>query len=124
MFRVTQPYLNLRMEPRIFSGFLEKKYNFSILIGEKYNYIFFSAKKYEPLLDNVITDKLLLKPHVLRPNKKNTPVFRVTGPYLNFRFSGKNIILCILKGEMPFKMHKIIFFYRKNNYIFFRKNIN
>ena len=42
-------------------------------------------------------------------------------PYLNllvkprivFRFSGKNIILCILKGEMPFKIHKIIFFSRK-----------
>ena len=28
-------------------------------------------------------------------------------------FSGKNIILCILKGEMPFKMHKIIMFSRK-----------
>ena len=49
------------------------------------------------------------------------PVFRVTTPYLNilvkpriiFRFSGKYIILCILKGEMPFKMHKIIFFSRK-----------
>ena len=25
-------------------------------------------------------------------------------------FSGKNIILCILNGKMPFKMHKIIFF--------------
>ena len=25
-------------------------------------------------------------------------------------FLEKNIILCILKGEMPFKMHKIIFF--------------
>ena len=45
-------------------------------------------------------------------------VFRVTGPYLNilvkprifFRFSGKSTILCILKGEMPSKMHKIIFF--------------
>ena len=28
-------------------------------------------------------------------------------------FSGKNIILCILKGEMPFEMHKIIYFSRK-----------
>ena len=44
-------------------------------------------------------------------------MFRVTRPYQNiqvkprffFRFSGNNIILCILKGEMPFKMHKIIF---------------
>ena len=54
----------------------------------------------------------------LRPNKK-IPVFRVTRPYLNlllkprffFRFSGKNII--ILKGILPFKMHKIIFFPKK-----------
>ena len=31
-------------------------------------------------------------------------------------FSGfleKNIILCILKGEMPFKMHKLLFFPEK-----------
>ena len=48
----------------------------------------------------------------IRPNKK-IPVFRVTQPYLNllvkpksfFRFSGKNIILRILNGKMPFKMH-------------------
>ena len=60
----------------------------------------------------------------------------VTQPYLNllvkprifFRFSGKkNIISCILKGKMPFKsiklyffqnlpfkIHKIIFFFQKN----------
>ena len=30
-------------------------------------------------------------------------------------FYGKNIILCILKGEMPFKMHKMIFISRKKN---------
>ena len=30
-----------------------------------------------------------------------------------FWLSGKNIILCILKGEMPFKMHKIIIFPKK-----------
>ena len=56
----------------------------------------------------------------LRPKfKKN--VFMVTRPYLNllvrprtfFRFSQKYIILCILKGEMPFKMHKTIFFPEK-----------
>ena len=48
---------------------------------------------------------------------KNITVFRVTRPYLNllmkpwifFRFSGENIILCILKGEMPFKMHKKVY---------------
>ena len=48
-------------------------------------------------------------------------MFTVTQPYLNllvkpgilFRFSEKNIISCILKGELPFKMHKIIFFSRK-----------
>ena len=54
----------------------------------------------------------------LMPNKKIS-AFRVTRPYLNLLvkprvFSGKKyIILCILKGEMPFKMHKIIFFSRK-----------
>ena len=52
-------------------------------------------------------------------------MFRVTPPYVNLlvkprifpSFSGfpeKNIILCILKGKIPFKMHKIIFFFRKN----------
>ena len=30
--------------------------------------------------------------------------------FLIIFFSGKNIILCILKGISPFKMHKIIFF--------------
>ena len=54
---------------------------------------------------------------------KEIPVFRVTLPYLftgetQIFFQGffeKDIILCILKGEMPFKMHKIIFFPEKNN---------
>ena len=32
-------------------------------------------------------------------------------------FSGKNGILCILKGEMPFKRHKIIFFPEKKIYV-------
>ena len=48
-------------------------------------------------------------------------MYRVTQPYLNllvkpqffFKFSGKDIILCLLKGEMRFKMHKIIFFFPK-----------
>ena len=30
--------------------------------------------------------------------------------FFNFFFPGKNIILCILKGISPFKMHKMIFF--------------
>ena len=55
-------------------------------------------------------------------NKKNT-MFRVTGPYLNLLvklrfflgFLEKNIMLCILKGELPFKMHEIIFFPRNKN---------
>ena len=54
---------------------------------------------------------------------RKIPVFRVTRPYLNLLvkpriFSGcleKYIILRILKGEMPFKMHKIIFFPKKKN---------
>ena len=53
------------------------------------------------------------------PNKKKIPMSRVTRPYLNllvkpkisFRFSEKkkNIILCILKGEMAFNVHNYIF---------------
>ena len=58
---------------------------------------------------------------IKRPNKK-IPVFMVTRPYLDllvkpgiyFMYSGINIILCILKGELPFKMHEIIFFCWKN----------
>ena len=53
---------------------------------------------------------------LLRSNKK-VPVFRVTQPYPNLlvkprffsSFLGKNIILGILKGISPLKMHKIIF---------------
>ena len=45
----------------------------------------------------------------------------VTRPYLNllvkpitfFQVFWKNIILCLLKGKMPFKMHKIMFFPEK-----------
>ena len=56
----------------------------------------------------------------MKPNK-NIPVFRVTRPYLNLLvkhriflvFLEENIILCILKGEMPFKMHRFIFFQKK-----------
>ena len=43
---------------------------------------------------------------------KKISVFRVTGLkifFLNF-FLEKNIILCILKGILPFKMHKIKYF--------------
>ena len=51
------------------------------------------------------------------------PLFRVTRPYHNLRvkpriisgFQEETIIVCILKGEMPFKMHKILFFPEKNN---------
>ena len=51
----------------------------------------------------------------LRPNKIYY-MLRITRPYLNllvkprifFRTSGKYIIVCILKGEMPFKIHQII----------------
>ena len=50
-------------------------------------------------------------------------MFRVTRPYLNSLvkpriFSGfleKYIILCILKGKMPFKMHKIIYFFSEKS---------
>ena len=54
----------------------------------------------------------------LRPNIKH-PVLRVARHYIHllvkpricFRFSGKKIR--ILKGKMPFKMHKIIYFFQK-----------
>ena len=57
---------------------------------------------------------------IFRPNNKIS-VFRVTGLKIGseyFRYgrhkkkSGKNIILCILKGISPFKMH-IFFFCQK-----------
>ena len=64
--------------------------------------------------------------------QKKIPAFRGTQPYLNLLvklriFSGflkKNIILCILKGEMPFKKHKFIsrFIMHKTNF-FSRKKI-
>ena len=51
---------------------------------------------------------------------KSIPMFRIIQPYLNllvkprfFLVFWKNIILCILKGVMLFKMHKIIFFQKK-----------
>ena len=52
---------------------------------------------------------------MVRPDKK-TSVFRVTGLKILGRVAThiflleKNIILCILKGISPFKMHKILFF--------------
>ena len=56
--------------------------------------------------------------NVIRPNKKNKCVsgngsenFRL-GRQTYF-FSGKNIILCILKGEFTFQNAKYIFFPRK-----------
>ena len=56
----------------------------------------------------------------LRPNNKIS-IFRVTGLKILGRvgkhmlffwyfFSQKNTLLCILKGNLPFKMHKIILF--------------
>ena len=52
----------------------------------------------------------------------------VTGPNIYGRigihiFLEKNIILCILKGILPFKMHKIIFFPFKIHKIIFLPEI-
>ena len=105
-FCVTQPYLNLLVKPRIFFRFSGKNIILCILKGgmpfKMHKIIYFfqmlknNFKKYVclPYLN------LLVKPRIF------------------FRFSGKNIILCILKGEMPFKMYKIIFFYQilKNSF--------
>ena len=51
---------------------------------------------------------------------KKIRVFWVTRPYLNLQVKPsflsvfwKKIFLCILKGKLPFKMHKIIFFPEK-----------
>ena len=62
----------------------------------------------------------------IRPNKK-VSVFQVKGlkilgrvgahVFLN-KNSCKNIILCILKGILPFKMHEFIYF--TENLIFFQ----
>ena len=59
---------------------------------------------------------------VLRPNKK-IRVFQVIGLkilarvdthiFCNYFFFWKIKILCILKGILPFKMHKIIYFSKK-----------
>ena len=53
---------------------------------------------------------------LVRPRKK-VSVFQVTGLKILgrvgihiFFLEKNNTILCILKGEMPFKMHKIVFF--------------
>ena len=56
---------------------------------------------------------------MIRPNKKIID-FQVAGlkslgrvgTQIVFKsfYSGKNIILCIFNGILPFKMHKIIFF--------------
>ena len=57
---------------------------------------------------------------LIRPNEK-TSVFQVTGLNILARVGthifflkkkNKKIILCILEGISPFKMHKIIFFTR------------
>ena len=37
--------------------------------------------------------------------------------FIYFFFLEKNIILCILKGILPLKMHNDIFFYRKTEKI-------
>ena len=56
----------------------------------------------------------------IRPNKR-IPVFRVPRPYLNllvkpefFQVFFKKTFVSILKGELTFKVHKMILFSRKN----------
>ena len=61
----------------------------------------------------------------------NTYAFRhylnlLVKPRIFFMFSGKNVNFGILKGKMPFKMHKIIYFlkpFKMHKIIFFRKKI-
>ena len=58
----------------------------------------------------------------MMPNKKNKCVqvkgLKILGSvgthiFFNYLFLEKNTILCILKGEMPFKMHRTAFLFRK-----------
>ena len=54
--------------------------------------------------------------NIVRPYKKKT-VFRVTQPNLNLLLKlgfFLEFFLCILKGEMPFKMHTIIYLKKDN----------
>ena len=67
------------------------------------------------LLVPVVSHLILFYILTIRPNKKQ--LFSVPDPTLIYWwnlefFSGfleENIILCILKGETPFKMHKTIY---------------
>ena len=72
------------------------------------------------LLISKVSVPILSTPgQVMRPNKKDkcvlvngSEIFRYM--FFCYFFSlEKNIILCILKGILPFKMHKIIFFFQK-----------
>ena len=69
---------------------------------------------------NCLLNFLRVKGLRLVKQNKKISVFRVevlkilgrvgTHIFSNYFFYGKNIILCILNGMSPFKMHKIIFF--------------
>ena len=114
--------------------FREKKYNFKIIF-KNYNLwplnVFhgpspvYCIKQMEESISalrfKVAHSVSIIKAHIW-PNKK-IGVLRVTGLktlgrvgrhtcccFFNCFFSGKQIILCILKDILPFKMHKIIFF--------------
>ena len=62
---------------------------------------------------------------LLRPNKKKYNVFRIkslkilcrVGTHVYFNFFWKKINFTHLKGILPFKMHKIIFFPEKRKKI-------
>ena len=73
---------------------------------------------------NICTKSLILEIfNLFKANKKKIPEFSVTRPYLNlqvkpggfffFQVFWKNMILCILKDERLFKMHKIILFFSR-----------
>ena len=60
---------------------------------------------------------------------KKISVFLVTGLNILVRVSAhiffwiKNIILCILKGILPFKMHKIVYFFQISPFKIHKKKI-
>ena len=75
-----------------------------------------NRKKLESIL-TILTEFYINTEDCLKLTK--WPVFRVTRPYSNLPvkprnfscFLEKKVILCILKGILPFNMHRIIFLF-------------
>ena len=77
MFRVTLPYLNLQVKPLMFSGFLEKKYNFMHLPFKMHKTIFFWKKICVPTLPKIF------RPYYLKHTYFLFGLTQVHGSYTN-----------------------------------------